>query len=175
MGYSGSSSFPFVYAFIIQMLSSVNISSVWLHTERWIYLYSVWGHVLERCQGFASASVTQVTGRASPPSTCTLSLYLAAFPVSGETPLGFTGVASRTEKMIQGVIWLFLLSPDGRRCSQQWERDALNVQKPSQISFSRGESFFLCVVNLLLHQKGWRPSKGKQRARLTLCAEEKVM
>lgn len=26
--------------------------------------------------------------------------------------------------------------------------------------------FFLCVVNLLLHQKGWRPRKGKQHARL---------
>lgn len=42
------------------MLSSVNISSVWLLTERWICLYGVWGRVLEKHQGFASVCLTQV-------------------------------------------------------------------------------------------------------------------
>lgn len=60
MVYSGSSSLHLIYAFIIQMLSSVNISSVWLYTERCIYLHNVQGYVMEKHKVFTSVCLRWV-------------------------------------------------------------------------------------------------------------------
>lgn len=128
-----------------------------------------------RCLSDTSGSPAAGTGRSPPPSTCILSLHLSAFPVSGETSLCFTGVASRTGEMIQGEIWLFFLSPAGRRYKISYSGRGMpwmsrwlkSRQKTPKISFFFvWWVLFLCVVNLLVHQKGWRPRKGKQQARL---------
>lgn len=192
MGYRGFSSLPFAYAFIIQMLSSVNISSMWLHIERWISLCSVWGRALEQCQGFASAYVTQVAhllqwqeGTTSShlcpftslPSLCHftshLSLCQEKLPFVPQVWQAQLGKWYR-ERFGSFFFFFYLLAGDtgwptvGEGCPEcprtQWLKTR---QKKPQISFSCGESFFfLSVVNLLLHQKGWRPRKRKQHARL---------
>lgn len=109
------------HAFRIQMLSSVNIPPVWLHTQRWVSLCSA----LEQCQGFAC--VTQVAPLLQwQEATCVLPPHLP-------TPNLF---------FLRSVLFFF----------------------------------FLCVVSLPLHQKGWRPRKGKQHARLQdfMCRKIKV-
>lgn len=129
MGYRGFSSLSFAYAFVIQMLSSVNISSVWLHTERWISLCSVceavpWSSVrgLWQCLCDTSGSPAAVTEG----TTCVLSHCDLQPPVSCH----FTSLLSLCQEKLPFVsqVWQaqlgkryrerfgsFFLLPAGRR------------------------------------------------------------
>lgn len=163
------------------MLSSVNISSVWLLTERWICSYSVWGRVLEKRQGFAGVCLTQVGhllqgqgGHHLPPL---VSFHFTSLPSWCQEKLPFVSQVWQAEwgkwyRERFGSFFSHQLAGDTRyptvgegcpKCPGDWRE---GKKTPKSLFFFLWWVLFLCVVNLLVHQKGWRPRKGKQHARL---------